>query len=623
MDVYTELPALQHGQIRLLKIHPRSELSEAAVEITLSTHSIDNPPDFAALSYTWGPPHYNIQELRRVPSDEINKVICNGQPVNVASNLHDFLLHSAASQDPELQDYIWIDALAINQHNLPERSHQVNIMGTIYAAASRVIVWLGPSDSSTPSAFTLMHGLIALSPAERVSLHPHDVRTSHPNPLLSLENWLALSRFFRRTWFNRAWIIQEVVFARAVRVLCGSHSISWADLSATSHLLATTSWTSFLKDPGHFGDSESTRGQWHNTPASLAAAKKTWEVGSNEGLLYALIRARSSSSQDPRDKVYSQLGLGRADIFPDYKLSVKEVYVEAAKYILEHSQSLLLLTCVEGEEFQTIPGLPSWVPDWSVSEFLGLRITGYRQFKAASTLAPAYTLSQDGDKHILTVKAVKVDDIVEVGDVKGDLRQNLSSSNLWAMLSQLKILYTDPLGAEDAVWRSLMTNRESVPPNNQVLYPASPDRLRPSFRAWILWRYAMADTEPQMFPQLTVPDSILPNQDEILEARTKAAADPVYAKSLAHSASVFDLHYSHSKHQRPYRTEKGYFGIGTQCLHRGDSVWLVPGCRVPLILRSIEGSSRYRLVGGSYLHGIMDGEVINRTDIRFEQVGIE
>lgn len=70
--------------------------------------------------------------------------------------------------------------------------------------------------------------------------------------------------------------------------------------------------------------------------------------------------------------------------------------------------------------------------------------------------------------------------------------------------------------------------------------------------------------------------------------------------ALAHGVSLFDLYYSHAMLQRPYRTKQGYFGIGTQCLRECDSVLIVSGCRVPIILRRVNGSGRYQLVGGSY-----------------------
>lgn len=322
--------------------------------------------------------------------------------------------------------------------------------------------------------------------------------------------------------------------------------------------------------------------------------------------------------------MYSQLHLGQASLLPDYERSTPEVYILAAEYILKHSGSLLLLACIEGEAFQN-PAykLPSWVPDWSVTKCIGLRMTGYRHFNAAGKRPSACSLSDD--KRILDIEAIKLDDIVKICERKKDLRSNLHSSTLWQLISELGMSNVTTHGTqsrEEVVWRTLMTNRGSLQTERKVHYPA-PKELEHSFRDWILWRYAVAPEVPTLFPLRTNKDSILPSQHELKDTREKAANDPRYLANLAYQASIYDLHYSHAMLQRPYLTKQGYFGIGTQCLREGDSVWIVSGCRVPLILRPVDGSRRYRLVGGSYLHGFMDGEALSRKDVTFKTVSLE
>jgi hypothetical protein len=322
--------------------------------------------------------------------------------------------------------------------------------------------------------------------------------------------------------------------------------------------------------------------------------------------------------------VYSQLGLGDANITPDYRVSVRDVYTTAARYILENSKSLFLLTCVEGEDFQTIPDLPSWVPDWSVKKTLGLRVTGYPDFDAAPNLLKQhqFTIDKNG-RHVLSIRATRVDDIVEAGETKPELRKDLHRSNFWETLSKLDETYAATgQTREEAVWRALITNREeggtpSKPINPR--YPALQEPLGSSFRNWILWRYAVASEPPTKFP---VPSN-LPDKVEILQAREKSRSDAKYLAKLAHRASLYDTHYSHASMIRPLRTEQGYFGIGTQCLRESDSVWIVPGCRVPLILRKIEASERYRLVGGAYVHGFMNGEALKVVKREFVMVSLE
>ncbi|KAF2489606.1 hypothetical protein BU16DRAFT_424386, partial [Lophium mytilinum] len=82
---------------------------------------------YEALSYVWGPP------------SSIYHIHLNEQSVPITKNLHD-VLHRLRSADPRV---LWIDQLCINQTDISERSSQVQLMGTIYTHASRVIMWLG------------------------------------------------------------------------------------------------------------------------------------------------------------------------------------------------------------------------------------------------------------------------------------------------------------------------------------------------------------------------------------------------------------------------------------------------------------------------------------------------
>lgn len=53
----------------------------------------------------------------------------------------------------------------------------------------------------------------------------------------------------------------------------------------------------------------------------------------------------------------------------------------------------------------------------------------------------------------------------------------------------------------------------------------------------------------------------------------------------------------------------------------GDEIWIVSGCRQPVVLRkSSRHDSAYRLVGACYAHGMMDGSVLQRPGFAFQDV---
>ena len=61
-----------------------------------------------------------------------------------------------------------------------------------------------------------------------------------------------------------------------------------------------------------------------------------------------------------------------------------------------------------------------------------------------------------------------------------------------------------------------------------------------------------------------------------------------------------------------FATRYGFVGLGPPNIQNGDSVVILFGADVPFILRQ-EGD-HYKLVGDCYVHGIMQGELINLLD---------
>jgi hypothetical protein len=85
---------------------------------------------YICLSYVWGAP------------DRGHLINMNKKSFWVRENLLNFL--EAASRKHRLRSqWLWIDALCIDQDNVAERNHQVQQMGLIFSRAEEVISWLG------------------------------------------------------------------------------------------------------------------------------------------------------------------------------------------------------------------------------------------------------------------------------------------------------------------------------------------------------------------------------------------------------------------------------------------------------------------------------------------------
>jgi hypothetical protein len=85
-------------------------------------------------------------------------------------------------------------------------------------------------------------------------------------------------------------------------------------------------------------------------------------------------------------------------------------------------------------------------------------------------------------------------------------------------------------------------------------------------------------------------------------------------KTIGSQDIEFETRLAWAKHLRLFRTRSGYLGLGSECVQEGDSVWIIPSSRVPLIFRPArkegKGGNRWQLVGGTYLHGVMNGEMV-------------
>ena len=154
---YKPLPTARSTRlIRLEKIHYEDEWDKPVV-CHLQTVDLSRCPEYYALSYTWGDPRPRDQhdggDENLAYLQSYLSISCEGLQFRVRKNLYEALQHLRRYSDLE---YLWVDAICINQVDSNERSAQVAIMGEIYASAHAVFVWLGKGDDQTQRAVHLI-----------------------------------------------------------------------------------------------------------------------------------------------------------------------------------------------------------------------------------------------------------------------------------------------------------------------------------------------------------------------------------------------------------------------------------------------------------------------------------
>ena len=611
------------GLIRLIELLPGGW--EDDLRCNIHTISLDSPPTYDALSYSWGD---ESQDNPSLPVDVLSSPLrafesgqrflqCNGQVLLISSNL----LNALRRLREKSIGYLWVDRVCIDQSNILERTEQVRLMGKIYSKTRLVLVWLGEEDSHTIPAFALMERISKLATASAVrSLNANTSDIFNPDALQAMglpsfpsADWESMHRLFERRWFQRSWVIQEVALADIAVVVCGCRVFNWDDIGRTGQYLVSSGF--FRAMQGTFGP------QGRPTFAStIQNCRARVKLDEDRSLTLLLSSMRRSKATEPRDKIYSLLGLLRDEedseihgkvakniIRPDYSLSVDTIFRQVTKSLIKHESSLALLSIVEDASLRVTLNLPSWVPDYAVWQevtILGMPDNPHKYYAGGDEPPCLYNSDFDTNHDTLSLIGYEMDSVIEVG-ICNDHRSTYycKPEILMSWLKMIETLpdsYGDGESRNDVIWRTLIGNVGGT------THPAHVDYAR-HFLAFL--HHILKD------------ENDLRKAIGILKAGTSTrawqetamAGNPhCYGTSFVYIAAL----------RRLFVTEKGYIGLGAQSVQKGDKVFVFPGGIVPFVLRtSIEGY--YRLVGEAYVHGIMRGEALKDPSCKLSRVNIQ
>jgi hypothetical protein len=267
-------------------------------------------------------------------------VLINGKRLLVTRNLESFLRRQRDTFSPkeEPSRVFWIDAICIDHTNLEERSKQVAFMADIYEEADTVLVWLG---EETPISRVAM---AALSPADA------NYNSDHSD-----EEVLAAFDYFRESYWERLWIVQELYHARRIILQSGSLQLDWASLLDSGFPLFSVQTIE-----GHRRRRTYIEGDMSSNVGPHYAVEVLSTYGSRECL-------------DPRDSVYGLRSFCPLlmSVVPNYSSNIAEVFTAASRVIISNSSVMDLFLVLERVHRQrpsswNVPGtshLPTWVPD--------------------------------------------------------------------------------------------------------------------------------------------------------------------------------------------------------------------------------------------------------------------
>jgi hypothetical protein len=274
---------LDRTQIRLFRLLPADRSGNLAG--TIAIYDFEHCPEYRAVSYTWGLPY---------PTREIS---LEGQSFTVRENLWQFL---DAARD-YVKDWLWVDQVCIDQSTVDERNHQVSLVAKIYAKAFEVLIWLGTEAHGSGKAMEAINSGVD-------SIHQYESE---------------VQSLFRRPYWDRLWILQEVLMGQNILVLCGNQSFTWKRLEAlfVPQGIEDRLWTY----PVHI----------YKVALSLIEEKASFK-GANRRLSYMLESFAGLQCEDTRDKVYGLLSLVRiSGVIPvDYSKTSADVFFNAIQRIV-------------------------------------------------------------------------------------------------------------------------------------------------------------------------------------------------------------------------------------------------------------------------------------------------
>ena len=427
---YSVLPS---RTIRLLKLDGDS----FRLEGTLHNVSIDDDLDFDALSYLWGP-----------SDDPAHKFVCSGQRITVRKNLMAALLQF---KERGFGRYIWIDAICIDQTNVEEKNMQIPLMAEIYKSAKKVISWLGHNGNIDMSLSKVLPDISEILGQIKDPIQDPWEQAPHL-PDLTSPTWSSVRALLDNSYWERLWVLQELVLAQNLEIWVGNDTLSWNVLY------------SFIERVGHCrGMIRKIYAKSGKHPFGFSRITKINQLRMwlcDRLLAPTLLMQISGQSLclNPQDKVFGIMGLLSSELRKMLVVDVTEdpvrSYIKIGSLAVNFNSRINQLYYVLrlASSWSKLQGLPSWCPNLSPDADRADALTGHIEdgYHAGTGLgderltAEASCVLSDGT--LLHPAVIEVDVITEVipwrafntgNEVRNKLRfrPNLASSWLEQCLS--------------------------------------------------------------------------------------------------------------------------------------------------------------------------------------------
>lgn len=484
---------------------------------------------------------------------------------------------------------------------------------------------------------------------------------------LVLQEHAAIAVFARFTyleWFSRVWIVQELCVPPKVLFKYGERLMDYEtflaaflvlNLAAIKYLRGLTDqsdtsrplwlrFSRFVVNTGwrilwnaFWGEKVDSNVAWPSARAAItlgsrkayrrAISKASLPISERDALGSIghghlqptlkdhLIRAFKPTSggtlnaSNPRDRIFAFVGISRdahsLDIRANYQIPTEEVYREVARKMLQNGDVEILNYCQPDPEAVTsesAPSLPSWAPDWRQELQEPWGRAAHDGLYQACGPAENWPEPASNDRVLaqteLTLQGILVDRIGAWYNPSGRLGNDPNGPVATPGISR---------------WFGLVNSIETF-----LQYSRYDEPTRAEGR----WRIPLGDRELNALG-IVVRASDVARQQFVTFRQAFKSTDAMSKMLLGFSTVGIIAMISEYETARTFFTaEEKYVGIGPQGLQNDDEVWVVRGAHVPYVFRRM-ASGKYRLLGESYVHGIMDGEILEREGVKSQWLLLE
>ena len=589
----------QRRQIRILKLFPSGDIcndpeGELYTLDLIDVAAITTPPlphghllspesspgTFAAVSYAWGD-----TTIRRC-------MLLNGRVAEISENAHEALRYLRQAKKAI---HLWIDAICINQADVRERSQQVSLMRDIYSLACPVYIWTGPGVKPSYKALgtiSRMAGVMAEVQSEGDAAHSEKKRAVWEEmQKVTDTDWDHVITFINLPVWRRVWVQQEIMLSSPGRKM----GLVVAGKFQFNHFLfvygARAIWASWhtLSGPSFVRRDNTTDPHLEKAVKAIFAMIHLHDCWISSGSIqpqHLISIMQDLEATNPKDYVYGLLGLlpYLADS-PDYQKSIGEVYTEAMFRILKRARSLAPI--LEMSHHWRIPGygVPSWVRDWRERIDKNFR-ERWGQLAMAYNACNGHPVRLELDLCCLKVAAYQLFTASEnsLGPLTEFDYQTMKLPKTWRDFAFTGLGFvgtSEPgtyLGFDQLFETTLLLDLDLETPGGSL------QRLR----------YARTSVGSPVFAarqiihgQVTGPVGCNKKYDNVFHALCTRLRNTRIAVSPKQQICIL-----------PAKTQIG------------DVVCILRGCNVPFVLHPTAYERIYEVVGGAYVHGVMDGEAV-------------